>query len=532
MTRRYSTTSVETTLVNTISSTDGTITVNNSSNLIPVAVGFTNGSDQFAIVIDPDTASEEVCFVTSVNNVTKQLQVTRGQADTTAILHNSGATIKHVLTGEDMKNMITQTDNSVKKTDIAAKGDLFAGTANDTTGILTVGANERRLVADSTQATGLKYVADTTNYAIAAKGDLLAGTAADTVQAVTVGSDGNTLLADSAVAPGVSWNPVELGRNKIINGAMMILQKGGGSTLTTSASFPLDRFFTRRSAGSTGTVSNQISSIGLTGFQHALRTQRSTGSATDTLYVGQTIETTNSIPLQGKTVTFSFYARKGSNYSATSDALQVRVYTGTGTNQTGLGTGYTGTATPISGNATLTTSWQRFAFTGTIDTAATQIQVVTQYVPTGTAGANDYFDITGVQLETGSVATPFVLAGGSVGAEIKLAQRYYERWTSDSGYMRFGTGYAISSTTAKITIHFKTTKRAAVSFSDNLITALLDCSNDTTYTMTSYVADQNNSTSATYGYTASSASFTTGEMVELVTNNTVGAYQGWSAEIL
>jgi len=532
MTRRYSTTSVETTLSSAISNSATTITVASSLGLIPTAVGFVNTADQFAIVIDPDTASEEVCFVTSVDNTTKTLTVTRGQADTTAIAHANGATVKHVLTGEDMKNIITQTDNSVKKTDIAAKGDLYAGTANDTPGILTAGANETRLVVDSTQTTGLKYVADTTNYAVTAKGDLLAGTAADTVQAVTVGSNGSVLVADSSATPGVSWNSVELGRNKLINGGMMTLQKGGGSTLSTSASFPIDRFFTRRSAGSSGAVSNMISSIGLTGFENALRTQRSNGNtATDILYVGQTIETSNSIPLQGKTVTLSFYARKGANYSATSDALAVRVYTGTGTNQTGLGTGYTGTATPISGTATLTTSWQRFTFTGTIATTATQVQVVTSYTPTGTAGASDYFDLTGFQLEVGSVATPFILAGGSIGQEIKLCQRYYERWTSDSPYMRFGTGFATGSTTAKITIHFKTTKRAAVSSSDNLSTGLNDCSSDIVYTLTSYAADQNNSSSATYVYTASGASFTTGEMVELITNNTTGGYQGWNAEI-
>lgn len=531
MARKYTSISTETTLSVAISSSATSITVASAANLLgDVTLG---ASDQFAVAIDPDTVNEEIIFVTAANTSTNVLTVTRARAGTTGISHAAGATIKHVLTGEDLTYFETETLKQVDKTDIAGKGDLFAGTANDTYGILTVGTNERRLVADSNETAGLKYVADTTNYAVAAKGDLLAGTAADTLQAVTVGANGSTLLADSSATPGVSWNSVELGKNKLINGAMMILQKGGGSTLTTSASFPLDRFFTRRSAGSTGTVSNQISSIGLTGFQYALRTQRNNGNAaTDTLYVGQTIETTNSIPLQGKTVTFSFYARKGTNYSATSDALAVSVYTGTGTDQTGLGSGYTGTATPISGTATLTTSWQRFTFTGTIATSATQIQVVTAYTPTGTAGADDYFDITGVQLETGSVATPFVLAGGSVGAEVKLAQRYYERWTSSSAYMRFGTGYATGSTTAKITIHFKTTKRAAVFSSDNLITALLDCSNDTAYTMTSYIADQNNSTSATYSYTASSASFTTGEMVELVTNNTVGAYQGWSAEIL
>ena len=80
---------------------------------------------------------------------------------------------------------------------IAAKGDILVGTAADTVTPLTVGTNEHRLVADSAQATGLKYVADTTNYAIAAKGDLLVGTAADTVAALTVGANGTVPMARS-----------------------------------------------------------------------------------------------------------------------------------------------------------------------------------------------------------------------------------------------------------------------------------------------------------------------------------------------
>jgi hypothetical protein len=61
------------------------------------------------------------------------------------------------------------------------------------------------LVADSAAATGLKYVADTTNYAVAAKGDLLVGTAADTLAPLTVGTNGHTLVADSAEATGLKW---------------------------------------------------------------------------------------------------------------------------------------------------------------------------------------------------------------------------------------------------------------------------------------------------------------------------------------
>lgn len=40
---------------------------------------------------------------------------------------------------------------------IAAKGDLLAGTANDTLGVLSVGSDNNCLIADSSQATGLNY---------------------------------------------------------------------------------------------------------------------------------------------------------------------------------------------------------------------------------------------------------------------------------------------------------------------------------------------------------------------------------------
>jgi hypothetical protein len=49
--------------------------------------------------------------------------------------------------------------------------------------------------------------------------------------------------------------------------------------------------------------------------------------------------------------------------------------------------------------------------------------------------------------------------------------------------------------------------------------------------MTSYSFAQANKESVTMDMTASSASFTTGELVEFVTNNIAGAYQGWTSEI-
>jgi len=48
--------------------------------------------------------------------------------------------------------------NGLNLDTIAAKGDLIAGTADDTAGILTVGSNGQTLVADSSTTSGLKWV--------------------------------------------------------------------------------------------------------------------------------------------------------------------------------------------------------------------------------------------------------------------------------------------------------------------------------------------------------------------------------------
>lgn len=96
-------------------------------------------------------------------------------------------------------------EGSISKKIVTTKGDLITATANAIPSRLAAGTNEHRLVAASAETTGLKYVADTTNYAIAAKGDLLVGTAADTLAALTVGTNGHILTADSVEATGLKW---------------------------------------------------------------------------------------------------------------------------------------------------------------------------------------------------------------------------------------------------------------------------------------------------------------------------------------
>lgn len=110
----------------------------------------------------------------------------------------------------------------------AAKGDIIAGSANDTAIILTVGANDTILMADSAAASGLKWVADAAPVAVStansagtsddfsrashvhahevghvvhdtiwdAAGDLAIGTGADTAARLGIGG-ANTILTSN-----------------------------------------------------------------------------------------------------------------------------------------------------------------------------------------------------------------------------------------------------------------------------------------------------------------------------------------------
>jgi hypothetical protein len=54
---------------------------------------------------------------------------------------------------------IPEPGTGIPESIIAAKGDILTGTANDTPAVLTVGTNGHTLVADSAEATGLKWAA-------------------------------------------------------------------------------------------------------------------------------------------------------------------------------------------------------------------------------------------------------------------------------------------------------------------------------------------------------------------------------------
>ena len=260
-------------------------------------------------------------------------------------------------------------------------------------------------------------------------------------------------------------NEYVAGKNFVINGGMDIWQRGTTfASVYASPTYVADRWsYYTISTANTYTIS-QIAS-GLTNFQYAKRIQRTNGSTqTSPIYLAESFETINSLPLANKTVTLSFWARAGANYSPASSSLAAYVWSGTGTDQNIL-TSYTGLTGVASQSCILTTSWQKFSFIGTVGSTATELAV--QFVDNvaGTAGANDYFDITGVQLEIAPQATPFSRAGGSIGGELALCQRYYQRWVSATAYSEFIMGMVDSTTVAIFAGTLSTTMRVAPSVS-------------------------------------------------------------------
>ena len=233
-------------------------------------------------------------------------------------------------------------------------------------------------------------------------------------------------------------------KNGIINSGMDIWQRGTSFALTTpQLAYTADRWMGRH-LGTNVTYSQQTS--GLTGIQYSLRIQRPNGTTgTNSQQIYYQFETPDSYRYAGKTVTLSFYAKAGANFSSTSSILRSEMYSGTGTNQN-IGNGaYTGQVTVASQSNTLTTSWQRFSVTSTVGSTATQIAIIFSATPTGTAGANDWYEIAGAQLEFGSVATPYCSNQPTYQAELAACQRYYYKYASgNNSFLGLGTYYTAS----------------------------------------------------------------------------------------
>jgi hypothetical protein len=222
-------------------------------------------------------------------------------------------------------------------------------------------------------------------------------------------------------------------RNLIINGAMQVAQRGTSVTGVSSSGFyTVDRWNTN-SSGGTFNMSQEALPLGQTdipsSFKNFMRFEVTTGAN----YCGVLQQIEDVQTASDCTVTLSFYA-KGSNPDGGKIDFRLRPSFGNGGSTDDLS---------IIKELVLTSEWTRYEYQFTLPSLSgytvgtgSSIQLFF-YQPGADNGTGGWtLDITGVQLELGSVATPF--EHRSYGEELALCQRYYQK------YLRRGQIYTPS----------------------------------------------------------------------------------------
>lgn len=360
---------------------------------------------------------------------------------------------------------------------VQAKGDILAGTGSQAISRLGVGANGRRLVADSTTATGLAWADDSVNSVVTAKGDLIAATSSGAVGRRSVGTDGQVLTADSTATTGLAWsNPPTGFRNLVINGNFDIWQRNTSFTTDNAATniYTADRWAARALYPNSSAVHvvSQESSVVPDGSRYALKSVIGTAAVVNNsrMQLCYTMEAAEAVKYAGKTMTVSMRVRGIQNID--------RVTISPSYNTSG-GRSYDGTAISTTNFAVTTSGYTTCTVTFTVPALATlttsgTLGVVVTY--TRSSGAieqvGDGIYLSQVQLEQNSVATPFEQRPFQ--AELALCQRYYEKsygvavvpgTANTPGVVLAVAGNAASSTTGIMDgwVTFCVTKRTGAS---------------------------------------------------------------------
>jgi hypothetical protein len=192
--RKYSSTSQETTLTSALNSSATTMVVGSSTALLGgISVGNTSPLETFVVVIDPDTALEEIVEVTHPSSsASNTLTIVRGVDSTSAISHSAGAKVRHMAIGRDFREANTHIKNETTAHGLTI-ANVLETTDTDmiTTAMLQSNAVTTAKITDA-NVTAAKLATDSVTTAKITDLNVTTGKLADL--AVTTGK-----VADSAI---------------------------------------------------------------------------------------------------------------------------------------------------------------------------------------------------------------------------------------------------------------------------------------------------------------------------------------------
>jgi hypothetical protein len=277
-------------------------------------------------------------------------------------------------------------------------------------------------------------------------------------------------------------------RNKIINGAMVIDQRNAGASFSVGTSgareYCVDRFGGARPGSGVAFNLQQVANAP-TGFITSLQATVPTGavpSGTQLSLVGHAVEGANMADLAwgsggAKDITLSFWVKSsvtglfplvlsndghvrayGATYTiSAADTWEYKTVTipgdtsGTWLTTNGIGVQIAWGLGGAGAARTVSLGWQNTSSPGSsVGVIAGTVNLVE------TTGAT--WQITGVQLEAGTVATPF--EHRSFGQELALCQRYFEVDTDNISGSVFWSGDVTSGSGYFLPVPYKVTKRA------------------------------------------------------------------------
>jgi hypothetical protein len=351
------------------------------------------------------------------------------------------------------------------------------------------------------------------------------------------GSKGQVLTKITDTSYDTGWTTPQGTGNAILNADFEINQRS--FTSTTSAAYGFDRF-ALLTDGIGATYSAQTFTPGsapVAGYEakNYARIVTTGQSSTSTFSIlAQRIEGVRNFA--GQTVTLSFYARAGSGTPKIGAEIY-RYYQGS-----------TEDSLPF-GAVTLSTSWARYSLTINIPSVSGKtIGSGGGYLETNlwVSGGSTFnsrtsnigiqsntFDIWGLQVEAGPIATPFRRNSPNLQAELAACQRFYQRTVAISPYTFLGLeGGAQNTTTvysyAKLMVPMRVPP-LSVDYGGTFRVTKLD---DSSVGFSSIAINTNTNTNVIAGANITVPSgLTAGQLYRLQAAGDSNAYLGWNSEL-